>query len=630
MGGKIRFLAVAFVLCCLSGAASADKNIAHSKSLGMSFVAKGEPWCQKQVQVQIEGNDASKFSTDAFKTIIKKLGVVLHSECPQASALQLTGNVDGAVVWVGNATKRSGWNVRALSLKTKKYPVVKKPRKEDPRIRAREYFQYKKDFAAEKPVPGHDLSSYGYYKSRKIAEEGHTTLYVAGKTPRDDLFEFVMLHDPDKENTPMFDTLSPDHNRAIRVMPEFYQMLTRMLSGTPVVQHRILHHLKGYHHPKDDRLKVLGPHYSETPLMITQFREEWNNGLLVISEHDRYPFIGYEPEHNYPLRRDWAIVNLGPSAPEEGLIEDEPVVALGPEGPSDEYLAKQQARRDDLIAKGFIYKNESYWSQFATADIRSIFEGEWYGSRGYLGNAALLHFLSANSEHCLSSIESPRRFRLIEYTTRTDESGFSSTSQQDVWNMVVPERFHTVLSAMFKDVNKLPEGSNVFQAAMEMLKTPLSRQIRDYTEKVKSVEDMKLDVGKIVALEGCTGPVKRQMEEMLYHYAALQNPKVHSKLRFNNASSLSDKLYVPGEAKNIKTACLAAGDFAAWDQKKRDYCACVQAVMERNAPDRLEKYSKRYRQLTADFYAAKLAVERGMDHPDIKVFGNLRSTCVKM
>ena len=111
MEGKIRFLAVAFVLCCLSGVASADKTIAHSQSLGMSFIAKGEPWCQKQVQVQIEGNDASKFSTDAFKTIIKKLGKVLVEECPAVKMFEIVAHVDRGVVWSGTAKKTDGWSV---------------------------------------------------------------------------------------------------------------------------------------------------------------------------------------------------------------------------------------------------------------------------------------------------------------------------------------------------------------------------------------------------------------------------------------------------------------------------------------------------------------------------------------
>lgn len=105
MEGKIRFLAVAFVLCCLSGVASADKTIAHSQSLGMSFIAKGEPWCQKQVQVQIEGNDASKFSTDAFKTIIKKLGKVLVEECPAVKMFEIVAHVDRGLSGVARRRK---------------------------------------------------------------------------------------------------------------------------------------------------------------------------------------------------------------------------------------------------------------------------------------------------------------------------------------------------------------------------------------------------------------------------------------------------------------------------------------------------------------------------------------------
>ena len=499
----------------------------------------------------------------------------------------------------------------------------------DPLARARQEQDYKRAFIAEASVEDHALASYGYYKSRKIAREGNTTLYVAAKTERDRLLEFVMVHDG-SDGQEMLETLPPDSSRAIRAAPSFYAMLTRLLAGTPILQQRIYHHYEDYHHPKDDRLKVLGPHYTETPILITQFLPEWDGGRMTIVEHDRYDELGYDTETQRPLvTLDAAVSRLGPSTPVTSNVTDDPVVELGPEGPSDEYLDEQRSRRDALLSRGLIYRNDAFWSAFASGDIRSIFEGDRYGSTGYLGNVALMYYLSLNSERCAASIEDPGQFRLQEITTRTDGWGNQSTSATDIWNMTVPGRFQPHLHAIYDPAKDKPSAGETIQYAMQMMQTPLGMQIRDLKEQTVTVSNIQKDVRWIVDEGGCSAPMKQQLEEMLYHYAAVQDPAQFSQLRFPNATEFSDEVYRRGSAPDIKTACLAASDFTP-RQGSRDYCACTQRVMERNAPERLDTYASRYRQLRADYHAAKLAVQRGLDHPDIRVFGNLDSSCVKM
>ena len=97
------------VLLCANHPASADKVFAHSKSLGMSFTAIGDPWCVPDVSMQVTAGDASKFDTPDYDTTIQKLGHVLVRECPQASTLSITGQAGGQTAWKGSAARADGW-----------------------------------------------------------------------------------------------------------------------------------------------------------------------------------------------------------------------------------------------------------------------------------------------------------------------------------------------------------------------------------------------------------------------------------------------------------------------------------------------------------------------------------------
>ncbi len=127
----------------------------------------------------------------------------------------------------------------------------------------------------------------------------------------------------------------------------------------------------------------------------------------------------------------------------------------------------------------------------------------------------------------------------------------------------------------------------------------------------------------------CRDPHFEQPGETIYHYQVNQHPGQSTRLCFANAQKLSDPGYQPGTASDMKTACLANSDFPG-EQRDTDYCACTTTVIARNAPDRVVQYSKRFKQLEADFQAARTALERGQnEHPDIRVFGNMRSSCVR-
>lgn len=110
---RITQIAVAAtLLLSFSGVVSADKTLAHSKSLGMSFTALGDVWCAPEVRIRGDATDAGKFATPDYGDIIQRLGQVLARECPDAERLSITGMSDGRLVWSGDAGKGDGWRIR--------------------------------------------------------------------------------------------------------------------------------------------------------------------------------------------------------------------------------------------------------------------------------------------------------------------------------------------------------------------------------------------------------------------------------------------------------------------------------------------------------------------------------------
>lgn len=107
-----RLVIFCILLICTGRPAYADKMFAHSKSLNMSFTAMGDPWCAANVKMKVTAADASTFDTPEYSTIIKKLGFVLTQECPEATAMDISGMNDDAVIWTGSAARSTDWAVQ--------------------------------------------------------------------------------------------------------------------------------------------------------------------------------------------------------------------------------------------------------------------------------------------------------------------------------------------------------------------------------------------------------------------------------------------------------------------------------------------------------------------------------------
>ncbi|HSH30157.1 MAG TPA: hypothetical protein VK971_09650 [Thiohalobacter sp.] len=116
-------LTMAGVLLCSMGApVSADKTLAHSKSLGMSFTAMGEPWCAATVNMRVQAEDGARFATSEYADIVQKLGIVLTRECPQVTRIAITGTADGKTAWSGTAARADNWAVQTSRTQTATTP----------------------------------------------------------------------------------------------------------------------------------------------------------------------------------------------------------------------------------------------------------------------------------------------------------------------------------------------------------------------------------------------------------------------------------------------------------------------------------------------------------------------------
>lgn len=590
---------------------------------GFSFVADLKV-CDRAYAVRGELKIPGKSLVDgdmyANHAALRRIAEQVVSNCPGVHSLGYTIRLPGGAYQRGSLSARHDWMPNEI-----RYAEQKQAQE-----RARLQQEFLVNFAKEAPVPDHGLRDYGYYNAKLLGEEQGAALYVAAKTQRDRLLEFVLVHSA-TDGQPIIETKAPDEQQVIRPGDSYYEMLQRMIGDTPVVQQRVLHHYKGYHHPQDDRLRVLGPNFSETPIFTSQFLATFQRGKLVVKEHDRYSGIGFDtPTQQALVTLERVIERFGESAPVDSNAKADVQVALGPEGPSDEYLAKQASVRDKALKMGLIYKNDAFWSQFPASDIRAIFHGydNGYGMAGFVGRTALMRYLNRNSQECSPSIVDPQRFKLEERVTETDEFGNSSSYTNTIWDMTVPGRFIPILDKNFNQ----PDNAGARQAASQiwnMLQPGgLRASAQDLATTAALVRNTQDSVDKLFKPGACDDPLKLQLEEMLYQLSRGQGPVTASSLKFDNAAALSDPLYKRGDSKTITEACLATFDFPN-RERTTAYCSCIDRYIQRRAPDRVATYSKRYRKLTRDFNNAKTAMERGQEHPDFHIFAAMRSSCVR-
>ena len=113
MGTRLSAGALAALFLCTPALAEEAHRLASSKTLGVEIDAMGgERWCQQRLTLSIHSQDTSVYPTADFVDLIKKLGQVLETECPEARHADLSGlNASGELVFEGSASAPNGWAV---------------------------------------------------------------------------------------------------------------------------------------------------------------------------------------------------------------------------------------------------------------------------------------------------------------------------------------------------------------------------------------------------------------------------------------------------------------------------------------------------------------------------------------
>jgi len=498
-------------------------------------------------------------------------------------------------------------------------------------------------FLASPPVEDHDLANRGWARSELLHETPRYKLYMAQDRENRRNLDLVMVHRPAADDAPVIETVVVQQGGSPTVYPapSFYAEIERLLEqiGPQAWQPRIKHYIAGYHHGKDDRLRVLGPHYVETPVFETGYATFWDGDERIFPYSMRpNAQIGFDNERQRPaVSVTVAVARFGPSAVE--TVEEATQVAaaeaaernarpLPPEGPSESYLAEQKQIRAAAMARGLVYKNDAYWADYERVVVREIIEGYYDGiavnATAY--QAALKNYLEWNSDRCAATIRDPATFTITELTQSFD--GFSSTTtRREAGQYTVPGRFAPIYAAMYDIGDPAIEaykGARAAYATLQLGSGALTQTAAGLKDTIATVQSTNRDLERLFA-EGCTSPLKRQFEEMLFHEAAGLDPR-KSTLRITNADRLSDAVYIPGDSTSYTVACLASNDFSRSASSRR-YCSCVDGLIKRMAPERYDAYAKRHWQFSRDMSAVKDAIDRGQEHRDQRLYGSTRVQC---
>jgi len=480
---------------------------------------------------------------------------------------------------------------------------------------------YMSAFKTKTQNPDHGLSSYGYYNAELIGQGTNFKLYQAVDRKRSGKFSYVIVHSASSDDEPLFDTdqnasyTGPIFNR------ELEQIITTKALPFSPYEH-INHYIDGYHNPKVDRVSVIEKKVTEPPHFISQMTEYWENGKVFLSPY------GLQFVNHKILSKADAIKRFGPSAGE--TVTDKFALPdfgpLGEDAPNGLYLTMQKAIRSAALKRGLIYKNDAFWSQFSAMETRQVFDSHANYTPIYAipKSALLMRYLTVNSQRCKSSIKDPRTFKLDDVSTETDEYGNTSTSTNNIYDIVVPGRFAPILEKNFQNQN----GSIGLSNAMSFMSGgSIGTAIKDLKNQIAWVKRSQADVDRIMNYGQCGNPVQKQFEEMLYYISLNKKPGEHSSLTFNHSERLSDPLYEPGHAPSFKSACvidkfqsnfnLYGND--AYGFKAMKWCECVAEKVSVVKPKKINEYTKHFALYQRDLRIADLMATRGQSHPDTRL-----------
>lgn len=478
---------------------------------------------------------------------------------------------------------------------------------------------------ATPPPDSHGLSHRGWARAELLHQEEAFRLYAGFASATDDRSELVMVFtDTGGEFFPTALQQREQYNITVVPGPEYYAMLDRALlaAGPPFWRDQLIqHYLDGYYEPITDREATLAKDgVRETALYRMNYGRYWDGSAMRVTPIPMLD-LGYEnaPEELL-IDRERLEVRFGPSDPGPDGQTRATVAAL-PQAPGDGFLSEgpspkrrlqRRVVRDGAIEKGLLFLNDGFWAQFASSDVQRIFESHsdyiTVGDPGF--SAILLNFLDRHGTACGQTIQNPVQWSLKEITVRTDGFGNASRDENVIWDMTVPARFAPLLEEKFNADSSLEQ--NLGAALDAMRPGGLARAAGDLARDRREVEQSVADVERIMALGDCGNAFLIQFGDMLYHHLAELNPEDHSTLSFPEGDRVVMDYYEPGSTSRLKTACIAAGDFRG-NRDDWQFCSCVEAQMERNRPDLVEVYAKRYQRLFSDVKAIRENPDRSAD-----------------
>ena len=589
------------------------------------------------------GGGLALVGIDKAQSALRILAEKMREDCARVSTLQLT--IQGAGAPGTTTTEQQGRlrvfhrNTESAIVQRDRYWQLNQTQKAHPRSNPsrQKAVDSENAFLARTPDPRHPLADYGYYDAMKLAQTPEYDLFIGRDKEIRPSLQYVMVHNVSGTQA-ILPTVQRESggSKAFFIAPSFYQNIERHLNERIQPFHArpsIVHYISKYHHPKDDRLKVLGPHYVETPLLETGIISVWEDGWKVAPYGAEIGFIQGAKQigkNGAPLVLSVAdaVTNLGPSAATHANA-DVPTteVKLAAEGPSAAHRDLQSALRQRTLAKGLIFKNDAYWSSFNRPEVRRVFEGhDQYSAVGGLAlPAMLMRYLTLNSEQCAATIENPVRFKLNQISRTFNQfNELIGSSQTTLFDITVPKRFEPILQRNYDTENSAASVGQGLAAAFGYMRSSLSASAQALRDDIHQIKSLQADVARLLQGKGCGDPMRLQFEEMLYHYALPQSPVKNTSMRFSHAASISDPVFQPGQATNLKTACLANSDFTQ-DAKFIAWCDCVGDTISRMRPDNVPDYLKRFRKFDQDMRRAETAWQRGQEHPDIPVLRSYRA-----
>lgn len=621
-----RFLAAFFTFPSAMGASALAQNNAEVVSPASTYrygeftmTVKPDYPCGKTVYATLTHGRAklSDYDDKAAQTALRALASEHEKTCPEMRGMNFETPLPDGSVESNYVEKHKNWRVHAIW------------RANQPAIKALEAKARERvaAFEARAPEADHDLADYGFYKSELVGEGDGFKLYWTQDVERyGGKKHYAVVHEQTGD-VPFFDNRDLG-NGVIYTGPEFNKQLETLINQHPIVYMEpwVKHYIKGYHHPGDDRTKVLSENFAERPVFQTQLPGYWEEGKFRISPYGAQ--IRAANKARKPiLSRANAIAYLGESAVAK---PDDPLALpdfgpLAPEGPSAAYQEKETQIRAAALARGLVYKNDAFWSQFRSVETRRLFNAHynWLAIGDIHSSALLMRYLQINSQKCRATIKDPRSFKLENITVREDQWGNTSSSGTKIFDMVVPGRFAPILEDKYKqkegaglagvaDVYSFLQGGQSWQS--------LAKENKKNIDWVKRSQD---DVDRIMSAGPCGNPVQMQFEEMLYLDALGKNPETNTSISFANAASYSDAVTRAGGAPSVKAACLFSSDFGektmVGDRAAHKWCECIENNVRQNYPDRLSQYANRYGEYRRATQIAQLRLDRGQDHPENRI-----------